>query len=444
MRRTPLVDRLARRLADAEPEISSSARLETNFDGVARALAPPAPRRRAVMLGGGAIAAGSLLRPGSARAQNCYPGGPKTCEQNGRKVCVPEDLACCSNDQCAIACAYPWRVCESPANCADTEAMCKPPYEPTPLKYCFQRIAVTNGCVPEGSTQSIRGWCCQPDDECGAEWGTCAPCPEEITDLDRCPKRVQRREPTVNGCGGEGVPDAIRSFLNHFKDADFTSACNAHDVCYGRCRETQKRCDDRILEDIQAICRAPYSDDFDHKAVCLNQARTLYYNAVRTLGRKFYEQAQRDFCRCCPNGSGPGGEGPSPPPLPRPTPPDTLDIHDQDVDVPVNCPGSTPCNGTLALSAVAGSGGGARSSGTTAAAVRRRRMVLLGKRAFRIPAGHTARVRVPLSRKGRRLLRQHKRLTVLATARTRLANGKSVDTGLDSFVLRAHRRRQRR
>ena len=335
----PTVDRLARRLA--ERDISSEARVDTAFDGVARALGAPMTRRRVVVLIGAAVAAGSLLRPGRARAQNCYPGGPKVCEQNGKRVCVQGDLACCSNDECAIACAFPWRDCEAPANCADTERMCRPPHEPTNLRFCSMRVAVPNGCVPEGTTHSIRGWCCPPDDECGAEFGTCVPCPEEITDLAHCPDRVQRSEPTVNGCGGEGVPPAITNFLNRFKEANFTPACNAHDVCYGRCRETQERCDDLILKDLQAICRATYGlDDFEHRGVCLSQARQ-YYRAVSTTGRKFYEQAQRDFCRCCPESQQDETESPLAPPSPRPTPPDTLTPQDQDVEVPVNCPGPT-------------------------------------------------------------------------------------------------------
>jgi hypothetical protein len=169
------VDRLARRLARTEPEISRSGA----FDGIARALVT---RRRAVALAGAAIATGSMLRPGSARAQNCFPGGPKICSNpKGARVCVPDNLQCCSNDNCAIACPYPWRDCEAPANCADTRRMCTDPtapdYQRGNTKFCSQRVPVTNGCVAGGTSLSIRGWCCSPREVCGQEFGECL-CPK--------------------------------------------------------------------------------------------------------------------------------------------------------------------------------------------------------------------------------------------------------------------------
>jgi hypothetical protein len=181
------IDRLARRLARTEPEISRS------FDGAARALSAPITRRRAVTLIGGAVMAGSLLRPGRAAAQNCWPGGPKICTNpKGARVCVADNLQCCSNDNCAIACPYPWRDCEAPANCADTARMCSDPSAPDyakgRTKFCSQRVAVTNGCVAGGTSMSVRGWCCEATQECGTEFGSCE-CPESRKCSDRCCKK---------------------------------------------------------------------------------------------------------------------------------------------------------------------------------------------------------------------------------------------------------------
>jgi hypothetical protein len=167
---TSRIDRLAMRLARPDAQIYA-------LDGVARRLATPVTRRRAVTLIGTAVAAGSLLRPSRARAQNCWPGGPKICSNSkGARVCVPENLACCSNDNCAIACPYPWRICESAGNCADTASMCTDPAAAAPgnTLFCSKRVTVTNGCMESGTSESIRGWCCNPvTEECGEEFGEC-------------------------------------------------------------------------------------------------------------------------------------------------------------------------------------------------------------------------------------------------------------------------------
>ncbi len=194
------VDRLALRLArtDAELIYDSGTRrrapADTRLDGIARTLGAPVTRRRAVGLIGAGVVAGSLLRPGSARGQNCWPGGPKTCTSGDGRVCVPNDLACCSNDKCAIACPYPWRVCESPANCADTPALCTHPKgsgHGGRTLYCSKRIPVTNGCVDGGTSDSIRGWCCHPVlEKCGSEFNTCE-CADDYVCGDACCARGQ-------------------------------------------------------------------------------------------------------------------------------------------------------------------------------------------------------------------------------------------------------------
>jgi hypothetical protein len=192
------MDRLARRLARTEPEIARSTSaplwsIDDAFEGAARALGAPVSRRRAVTLLGGAVMAGSLLRPSRADAQNCYPGGPKVCSNpKGARVCVSSDLQCCSNDNCAIACPYRWRDCESPANCADTARMCSDPtapdYDKSRTKFCSQRVPVTNGCVAGGTSLSVRGWCCGATQECGTEFGTCECPPARQCGGDCCTK----------------------------------------------------------------------------------------------------------------------------------------------------------------------------------------------------------------------------------------------------------------
>lgn len=181
------IDRLARRVAALDTNIarraaSAPARSDSALDGIARAVATPISRRRALLATGGAVAAAALLRPGRAQA-DCFPGGPQICSNShGAKVCVPTNLACCSNDNCAIACPYPWRVCAAPAVCNDTARMCRTPaagFDKDQTKFCSQTVKVVNGCVDAGYSMAERGWCCRPTEGCGTDFGTCeclSPC----------------------------------------------------------------------------------------------------------------------------------------------------------------------------------------------------------------------------------------------------------------------------
>jgi hypothetical protein len=194
------MDGWARRLARPAKDDVISSDLpvveDSLLEGVAKAVAAPITRRRAVAVIGGTVLAGSLLRPGRANA-GCFPGGPKVCSNpKGARVCVPSDLACCSNENCAIACPYPWRVCASPAVCNDTARMCSDPEmrrranvsTPNATQFCSMTLTVVNGCVEGRESRAIRGWCCRPNDECVLlrdRFGTCH-CPQERECGERC------------------------------------------------------------------------------------------------------------------------------------------------------------------------------------------------------------------------------------------------------------------
>jgi thiol-disulfide isomerase/thioredoxin/uncharacterized membrane protein YphA (DoxX/SURF4 family) len=429
-----------------------------------RSLTTPLPRRRALAAGGTVLAAAVLgtRRAPPARAQGgpVVPGGPCEYPQPGtwcvgpgwptlaEAICLPLGALCCPGavPGHGIGGCHPAQTC---CHFPDGRGACCgcPDFARTP---CGQNpnspAGVPRVCCSSSETCCGSGAdaeCCPAPGRCVTDANgraTCRPCADTITDLAECPDRVQRSTPTVNGCGGAGTPQVVTDFLDRFKEANFRPACDAHDICYGTCTRRQAECDARLLNDLRAICRATYSvDEFERRGVCLSQARA-YYRAVSASGRDFYERAQREFCQCCPDAPG-ERERLSPPPLPRPTAPARLTPQGESVTVSVSCRGPTVCRGSLALSLVVNPRRQPRSSGAPAAS--RRWKILLGKRAFLIPAGEAAEVRVPLSRKGRRLLRRRRQLTILATARAQLPDGKRLDTGLDSFELIAQRGRPR-
>ena len=75
------------------------------------------------------------------------------------------------------------------------------------------------------------------------------------------------------------VPDAIPGIF------DFTSACAAHDLCYGGGQQTQAQCDDQFLQDMSALCVAQHPEALSPlRLVCLTFAQ-LYYGGVRLFGQ---------------------------------------------------------------------------------------------------------------------------------------------------------------
>jgi PKD repeat protein len=96
------------------------------------------------------------------------------------------------------------------------------------------------------------------------------------------------------------------------------------------------------------------------------------------------------------------------------------------VTVLVSCPASAAggCAGTVKL-----------TSGSSAAAT-----VVIGSAKFKLAAGHSAKLRVHIGRRGLRLLKRRHKLRVLATVVTRSATGSQVVTQAP-FTLKAPRRR---
>lgn len=99
----------------------------------------------------------------------------------------------------------------------------------------------------------------------------------------------------MNGCGSDGgipVPDTFPF------DVDFTSACNAHDTCYGTCGKDRSECNKQFLSDMKKECRdsmTGYGRDLVMLAECDTLAYT-YYIAVVGLGMGPYQGAQNEGC----------------------------------------------------------------------------------------------------------------------------------------------------
>lgn len=118
-----------------------------------------------------------------------------------------------------------------------------------------------------------------------------------------CPSGTYKRRkpgfrPYSNGCGGEGITENI--VPNHFLNANFTLACDTHDLCYADCSRTKKQCDDNFYDDLVAICRKTYPTGWDAVPRGLCEAAAWgYYEAVNSFGHSFWAEAQIEGCQCC-------------------------------------------------------------------------------------------------------------------------------------------------
>lgn len=93
----------------------------------------------------------------------------------------------------------------------------------------------------------------------------------------------------VNGCGSgstlEITPDGIF--------ANFTSACNNHDRCYGVLGQSRENCDNIFYNEMVDRCDSTYSNWWEEVSLqaCFTNAN-LYYEAVRRGGGDAYREAQ--------------------------------------------------------------------------------------------------------------------------------------------------------
>ena len=107
-----------------------------------------------------------------------------------------------------------------------------------------------------------------------------------LTVLAYTPGRSTERAYAADSCGvmGFDVPDSGQNF-------DFTSACAAHDDCYGahhgEGETARKACDDAFLSDMLSSCASQWPRQPVRRAAC-NTVAGIYYSGVRLGGWLFF------------------------------------------------------------------------------------------------------------------------------------------------------------
>jgi hypothetical protein len=266
------------------------------LDGLARSMASPIPRSRALRLVGGALVSAAVpsLRPRFAWGASKRALGE--CDAPGR---------CTGMTTCGIrdpnAGPSPIPVCIVACCDADHPNCCPFPGNKGPINERAPGLG-SNGVAPYGIVA-----CCAKGYGCGPSPATpCVASCTPITNLADCPKSKRKQkpppyEPEVNGCGPKGgslskvIPDSYMA-------ANFKPACDEHDRCYGTCNSNRNVCDRNLRRDMQRACDEAYpqhEDFYDHAGVCHSRTNA-YYNAVNDRGNDAFETAQKEACDCCP------------------------------------------------------------------------------------------------------------------------------------------------
>ena len=94
--------------------------------------------------------------------------------------------------------------------------------------------------------------------------------------------------PIPNGC--TGAPNFPVG------GANFTFACNNHDICYGTCNATRLTCDADFATDLAKACAAAHPPGW-RRTIC-NSIADDYIKVVSNLGLRWYDNGQDEACVC--------------------------------------------------------------------------------------------------------------------------------------------------
>ncbi len=119
-----------------------------------------------------------------------------------------------------------------------------------------------------------------------------------IARLGDCPNRVPLpgHVATSNGCGTKEHP-----LPHNFGPAEFTPACNDHDICYDTCPNPKSTCDQAFVKAMQTLCLQSFGKADPRLYMCIQAAAAIATLAINSsFGIDAYNTAQIAACQCCP------------------------------------------------------------------------------------------------------------------------------------------------
>ena len=144
-----------------------------------------------------------------------------------------------------------------------------------------------------------------PETHCCTEDGPATKYP--IERVYACRNTLTARKgvkPEPNGCGTKEIP-----VQSKFGKADFTKACNNHDICYDTCNSGETACNDKFYKEMQAECKRAYPVKGTSQKQCLEKAYDYRYKgSIASIFVGAYDDAQKRVCQCCPDTPSPEPE----------------------------------------------------------------------------------------------------------------------------------------
>lgn len=210
------------------------------LDRIARELARPIPRRRALGLLGSGIVAASVpawMRPRRAHACTCAQVG-NTCSDGGTPCQVDQPPNATNCPGCRVA-----NNCACPGGPGEEDLQCCPPYEQAGGRYTWcchkaERCGAPNECICEGGV-------------CGSK---CCPAGEECKDPDKnlcCKPKATACETGDRCCGGEGRISETTCCVKRQGGRPVSSTCCGPEQT---CDRGECKCDDKDTEKCGEEC----------------------------------------------------------------------------------------------------------------------------------------------------------------------------------------------
>jgi len=241
--------------------------------------------------------AGLLILLFSAPGVLAWPCNPPDCPEC--ETCTPTGCECLNECGCNdLTCPDCWSCvdCSCSYDCPIDQTCCNGTcFNFYTHMCCGGHICRQPGCSSWDCRKCVDGVCV-----------ACLSKPPDYEELTGCSGTIvddPATEPQVNGC-------SVPYFLCYLFQIDcenpagcehtsFSSACEAHDICYQTCGSGKDTCDNAFHGNMFQVCNALTGQEREECYDDCATWRERYWYGVVTYGDSAWENDQVEACACC-------------------------------------------------------------------------------------------------------------------------------------------------